>query len=165
MNSHKGISRATTGVMQENAYRGGITASVQSSSDTSISVTLNISADASGGDHNITVKATANGQPSNALSFYVQIPTKLQRDSLGDLQDQPGGCGVTRQVQYTLLDQAAEAAPIDVNGTISEGISGYSGPEGLRPPPETIGTITHGHISPDTVGYTIATCPPPFTAT
>jgi hypothetical protein len=141
---------------------GGITASVQSSSETSISVTLNISAEASGGEHNITV--TANGQQSNAVSFYVQIPTKLQRDSLGNLQDQSGGCGATRQVQYTLLDQEAEAAPINVSGTISEGISGYNGPAGLSPPPETTGTITQGHIT-DTIGYSTPTCPPAFTAT
>jgi hypothetical protein len=143
-----------------NVAGGGITVSGQSSSDTSISVTLNISAEASAGSHNITV--TANGKQSNALSFFVQIPTKLQRDSVGNLVDQPGGCGVTRTVQYTLLDQNGD--PIDVNGEIVEALFDFSGPQGLSPPPETIGSITHGHIT-DTVGYLTPTCPPAFTAT
>jgi len=138
---------------------GGITTSVQSSSATSISVTLNISAEASGGNHAITV--TANGQQSNSVDFYVQIPTKLERKSMSDLQNE-GGCGAVRNLSYTVLDQNGD--PIDMGGIISEGISGFTGPQGVRPPDATERTIVHGAF-PDDVGYTIGTCPPPFTAT
>lgn len=84
---------------------GGITASIQSASATSISVTLNISAEASGGNHAITV--TANEQPSNAVDFYVQIPTKLERKSISDLEDQEDGCGVVRHLSYQVLIRTA----------------------------------------------------------
>ena len=142
-----------------NVGGGGITASVQSSSETSISVTLNISADASAGDHSIAV--TANGQQSNSVNFFVQIPTKLRRDSMSALQNE-GGCGALRNLSYSLLDQNGDA--IDTNGTISEGISGFSAPSGVQPPPETERTMVHGTF-PDVVGYNISSCPAPFTAT
>ncbi len=142
-----------------NVGGGGITANVQSSSETSISVTLNISANASAGNHGITV--TANGQQSNSANFFVQIPTKLQRNSISALQNE-GGCGAVRNLSYTLLDQNGD--PIDTNGTISEGISGFNGPPGVQPPPETQRTMSHGTF-PDVVGYNISSCPPPFTAT
>jgi hypothetical protein len=140
----------------------GITATVQDSSATSISVTLNVSADAAGGDHGVTV--TANGQQSNSMNFFVQIPTKLRRDSISGLNNQEGGCGATRSLQYTLLDQ--DDAPINTNGTIAEGIdntgSTAAGVGCRESPPAQMSTGVFG----DTVGYVYSPgCPPPFTAT
>ena len=141
---------------------GGITASIQSASATSISVTLNISAEASGGNHAITV--TANGQQSNSMDFYVQIPTKLRRNTEGELRDE-GGCGAIRTPTYTLLDQNGEGDPINTNGRVSEAIVGFSSvPSGISPPPATERTMTNGNF-PDDVGYIISSCPPAFTAT
>jgi hypothetical protein len=141
----------------------GITTSIQDHSEASISVILNISADASAGNHSITV--TANGKQSNSVNFFVQIPTKLRRDSISGLQDEQGGCGATRSLQYTLLDQETEAAPIDTNGTIAEGMSNYSGPSGVQPPAQTSRSMSHG-VFPDSVGYNYSPgCPPAFTAT
>jgi hypothetical protein len=140
---------------------GGITTTVQTSSNTSISVTLNISAEASAGDHAITV--TANGQQSNSINFFVQIPTKLERKSISNLDDQEGGCGVVRHLSYQVLDQNGD--PIKMGGTISEGISGFSSvPSAISAPPATQRTIVDG-IFPDDVGYLIPSCPPAFTAT
>ena len=95
------------------------------------------------------------------MNFFVQVPTKLRRNSMSALQDE-GGCGAVRNLSYTLLDQNGD--PIDTNGTISEGVSSFSGPPGVQPPLETQRTMSHGTF-PDIVGYNIATCPPPFTAT
>ena len=69
-----------------------------------------------------------------------------------------------RIVQYTVLDQENEAAPIDTNGTLAETISNYEGPSGVKPPDETSGQMTHG-VRPDTVGYLVSNCPSSFTAT
>jgi hypothetical protein len=142
---------------------GGITTSAQSSSPTSISVTLNISADASAGNHTITV--TANGKQSNSENFYVQIPTKLQRNSVGPIEA-GGDCGAIRRITYTVLDQNNPGDPIDTNGTISEGISSFSSvPSAISAPAATQRTITHGTLQDD-VGYIISGgCPPAFTAT
>ena len=73
-----------------------------------------------------------------------------------------GGCGAVRILTYTLLDQNGD--PINTNGTVSEGISGYSGPAGIPPPTETNMTMAQGTFQ-DTVGYTVDTCPSAFTAT
>ena len=138
----------------------GVTGSVQSWSSTSLSVTLTIAPNATPGNHGVTV--TKSGKTSNSVNLFVQVPTSLRRDSMSGLQDQQGGCGVTRSLQYTLLDQ--EEAPIDTNGIISEGVSNYSGPSGTQPQ-ETSVSLIHGEF-PDTVGYNYSPdCPPPFTAT
>jgi hypothetical protein len=162
VDSQVGISIVGSGFGSSPSVSAGgvISTNVQSSSETSISVTLNISANASAGNHSITV--TANGRQSNSVNFFVQIPTKLQRNSISALQNQ-GGCGAVRNLSYTLLDQNGD--PIDTNGTISEGISGFSSSDpNIQPPPETQRTMSHGTF-PDVVGYNISSCPPPFTAT
>jgi len=119
----------------------GITTNIQASSETSISVTLNISADATAGNHGVTV--TVNGNQSNSVNFFVQIPTKLERNSYGDLQDQPGGCGARRILQYTVLDQGGD--PIDTNGTITEGIDNTGSTAGIpcSASPPTNGVVVH----------------------
>lgn len=61
-----------------NVGGGGITANVQSSSDTSISVTLNISADATAGNHSITV--TANGQQRQLCEFLCTGPDQTAKE-------------------------------------------------------------------------------------
>jgi hypothetical protein len=138
----------------------GITASVQSSSSTSLSVTLTIAPNATAGNHGVTV--TRSGNTSNSANFFVQIPTQLRRDSISGLQNEQGGCGATRSLQYTLLDQ--EGAPIDTSGTITEGISNYSGPSGAQPV-ENTASMNHGAFN-DTVGYSSSPgCPSAFTAT
>ena len=112
----------------------------------------------------ITQYKVTIGKIEHTVNFFVQIPTRLQRDSISNLIDQPGGCGVTRQISYTLLDQAGRV--IDTDDTADEIISNYSGPEGLKPPETSPVTFTAGTLN-DKVGYGTKTtdCPPPFTAT
>lgn len=138
----------------------GVTASVQSFSATSLSVTLTIASNATAGNHGLTV--TRSGRPSNSVTFFVQIPTSLRRDSMSDLINQPGGCGVTRTLVYQLLDQ--EQANINSNATLKEAISNFSGPAGVKPPDVTNIQMASG-MAQDTVGYLLTTCPSPFTAT
>ncbi|MGH9899493.1 MAG: IPT/TIG domain-containing protein [Pyrinomonadaceae bacterium] len=125
-----------------------------------IQANFNIAADAPGGNHSVTV--TVNGQTSNSLNFFVQIPSRLRRDSISELTDEPGGrCGASRELAYTLVDQAGEVIMQDV--TVQEVLSNFtSDPPGLSPPEAKSPVTNAGHLI-DTVGYTIPTCPPPFT--
>ncbi|MGH9906958.1 MAG: IPT/TIG domain-containing protein, partial [Pyrinomonadaceae bacterium] len=138
----------------------GVTASVQSSSATSLSVNLNISANATPGNHGVTV--TTSGKTSNSVNFFVQVPTSLRRDSISGVNDQQGGCGATRTLLYRLLDQ--EGAEISSGDTLKETFSNFSGPAGVAPPAERNVQLASG-VAIDTIGYQIPDCPPPFTAT
>ena len=138
----------------------GVTASVQSFSSTSLSVTLTISSTATPGNQGVTV--TRGGKTSNSVNFFVQVPTSLRRDSISGVNDQQGGCGATRTLLYQLLDQ--EGAEISSGDTLKETISNFSGPANVRPPDATNIQMVSG-TAPDMVGYEIPTCPPAFTAT
>lgn len=138
----------------------GVTASsVSFGSSTQLSAIFQIATDAIEGNHGVTV--TTNNVTTNSVNFFVAIPTKLRRDSISNLIDQPGGCGVVRNLSYTVLDQAGQS--MDIEATLTETFSNFSGPEGLRPPNETSAQMSGGTIN-DTVGYAITDCPPPFTA-
>lgn len=140
----------------------GVTASVQSFSSTSLSVTLTVASNATAGNHGVTV--TRSGKTSNSVNFYVQIPTSLRRDSMSGLIDQPGGCGATRTLYYHLLDQ--EGVEISTDGTLQEAFSNFNGPAGLTNSEPVNASMSSG-VAIDTVGYLTpdSTCPPPFTAT
>lgn len=134
----------------------GITASIQSSSDTQISATLMISTSISGGNEAIQVKNSETALSSNTLNFFVQIPKTLVRSTdfgtngLGPVNvitdssviDIDGHtlathqCGVYENIGYQLVDQRTPAQPIFGNYTIHETFSNYSTTvSGLTVPP------------------------------
>ena len=119
-----------------------------------------IKSTAAGGNHSIKVIVAGK---EHSADFFVQIPTRLRRDSITGLIDQQGGCGAYRTVSYTLLDQAGQ--PIDVDGVVDEILSNYSGPPDKAP--KAVSANMLGGRVDDLVGYDTATpdCPPPFTAT
>ncbi|HBB94091.1 MAG TPA: hypothetical protein DC054_01755 [Blastocatellia bacterium] len=98
----------------------GVTASVQSSSSTSLTVNLDVAANATAGNHAVTV--TVNGSTSNGVNFFVQIPTSLSL-SIGSKRTHNGGSitdcqgtvlvpvayGYSRLLTYTVLDQSGAA--------------------------------------------------------
>jgi hypothetical protein len=131
-------------------------------SSTEMLATFTIASGATAGDHAVTV--TANGQTSdNSVNFFVQIPTKLRRDNISSLQDEPGGCGATKNLDYSLLDQAGQVVAEDL--TVHEVFSNFtSNPAGFPPPQDQSPVANAGHLV-DVVGYRIPTCPPPFTVT
>jgi hypothetical protein len=131
-------------------------------SPSTILVDFIISPTAAGGVRK--VKVQVGSQSSNEVDFFVRIPTRLRRDNISPLMDQPGGCGASRILSYTLLDQAGE--PILSDDTIEETISSYSGPAGLRPPAQATEQLSSGVVN-DRIAYDTETtdCPPTFTAT
>ena len=138
----------------------GITVSVDQVTPTVILATFTIAPDAAGGNHPIVV--TVRNQPSNSnVNFFVQIPTRLRRDSNGGLTNEEGGCGVTRLLTYTLLDQGGQ--PILSDDTIKENLTNYMGPPNTEPDEKTV--AMQSGVFDDRIGYTIPECPPPFTAT
>ena len=138
----------------------GITVTIDFRSPTEIGASFAIAPSAQPGNQAVSVRVGT--QISNSVNFFVQVPTRLRRDIISGLTDQPGGCGVTRTLQYTLLDQAGQ--PIISDDLLKETISNFTGPENVRPPTETDIQMSNG-IANDVVGYTIPSCPPPFTAT
>jgi hypothetical protein len=144
------VTAAGTGIAVSEVHVG---------SSTEIIATFTVAGDAAGGNHAVTV--TVSGQTSNSVNFYVQIPTKLRRDSITALQNQQGGCGATKTLEYTLLDQAGQIIADDL--TVREVFSDFtSTPAGLPPPTPRAPEANAGHLV-DTIGYEIPTCPPPFT--
>jgi len=139
----------------------GISVQVDQVTSDGILATFTIGSNAERDNHTVTVRV--NGVSSNSVDFFVQVPTRLRRDNTGGLVDQQGGCGVTRTLEYTLLDQAGQ--PIITNAILSESHSNYNGPEGLRPPEAVEIPLNNGGAN-DRVGYLTADsdCPPPFTA-
>jgi len=129
-------------------------------STTELLATFTVSASATGGNHAVTVKA--KGQTSdNSVTFFVQIPTKIRRDSISALQNETGGCGATKTLNYSLLDQAGVVISEDL--TVDEVLSDFtSDPSGLQQPDPKHPPANAGHLV-DEVGYRIPTCPPPFT--
>lgn len=137
----------------------GISVVVDAVTTREILATFTIAANAEVGNHAVSVKV--GNQPSNSVNFFVQVPTRLRRDSISALMNQQGGCGATKTLEYTLLDQAGEVIAEDL--TVDEVLSNFtSNPSGLPPPLPKHALANAGHLV-DEVGYRIATCPPPFT--
>jgi hypothetical protein len=137
------------GVFPSVSAGDGITATVNFANSTSfhIDASFAISANASGGNHSVTV--TVGGQSSNSVTFFVQIPTSLGRfnfppgapDGYGPLtltastndedRDVNGNailtnqCGVYRNLVYELKDQQGQ--PITQGFDIRETFSNYTG--------------------------------------
>lgn len=84
----------------------GITVTVNGSSDTQISTHFSVAGTAPGGNHSVTV--TAGGQTSNAVNFFVQVPTSLflvGTNAQGPASCPPGSVGWARNVTWQLKDQ------------------------------------------------------------
>lgn len=112
---------------------GGITARIESSSQTSISATLSITQSALGGSRSLTVSSA--GETSAPLAFFVQVPASLRVLSVGVAQGHPNptaaGCpsaqvgslgpfGVAVRVQYQVMDQQNPPQPIRSSLAIRE---------------------------------------------
>lgn len=139
----------------------GITVSgVQVVNTTTISALFDVATNAQGGNHQVVVTVAGQSSTDN-VNFFVQIPTRLRRDSYSNLIDEQGGCGAHRDITYTLLDQQGQ--PIDTDQQIMEILSNYSGPAGLKPNEKTIDML--GGQANDSIGYSASPCPQPFTAT
>ena len=101
----------------------GITATVNSGTDTQLQASFVVSTSAVPGNHSVTV--TAGGQSSTPVTFYVQIPTSLSivtgTDSTTpessctymDVHGNPQtGCGMVRSFMYQVNDQEVPPQPI-----------------------------------------------------
>jgi hypothetical protein len=125
----------------------GVTASeVHVSSSGEITANINITRDAATGNH--AVKVVSSGFSSNSVTFFVQVPTSLRRDSLSDIIEISNGdvvdglgvlrlsgqCGAYRNVVYQLMDQKTpEPQPIAAALEVDETFSNYQGPTNLNP--------------------------------
>jgi hypothetical protein len=138
----------------------GITVSeTQVGSSTEIITTFTIANDATGGNHAVTV--TVSNQTSDGVNFYVQIPTQLVRQgNIGNLTDQPNGCGATRSINYELVDQAGQTITTDL--TVNEVLSNITKSDPGIPDPQPTSPQTDAGGLVDTLGYLIPSCPPPF---
>ena len=99
----------------------GISVTYGSRSDTSITATFAIAANAPGGNHTVTV--TAAGQTSAGVNFYVQIPTTLSivagtdsttSESSCSAGNLGTGCGVGRTFTYQV--NAQDGLPLQFAG-------------------------------------------------
>jgi hypothetical protein len=87
----------------------GITATVTSSSNSQVQVNFVVSASATGGNRNVTV--SANGQTSNSMTFFVQVPTSLSvlPGGVSVISTCPSGSdfpyGIKVSVRYQINDQ------------------------------------------------------------
>ena len=150
-----------TGLPTVEAGNGITVSNIQLINSNEVRARFTIESTAPPGNHAVSV-TTSSGLTTTAFgNFFVQVPTRLRRDSISGLIDQAGGCGVTRELSYSLLDQAGE--PIEIDVTLKEAISNFVGPQGVKPPNETSIEMLSG-TADDIVGYAIPTCPPPFTA-
>lgn len=164
-----------------NVGGSGITATVKSVGPRSVVVDFAVAADAGEGNH--TVSVTVNGQTSNSVNFFVQIPKSLRRDQIsgvididpgpGDIKDlfdrliAPNACGAYRNLKYTLLDQDDPGQPIKFEDGVEilEQFSDYQGPAALQDKLRPMNDFTNniGELA-DTVGIwgTSPDCPPQF---
>lgn len=106
--------------------RGTLPARLHTSNgDTQIQASFTISSSATGGNASVTV--TANGQTSNSVNFYIQIPTSvavLNTVSQGQGSCPSGLAGWVRVVTLQLRDQQGSAIQypgISVSDQISSG--------------------------------------------
>jgi hypothetical protein len=97
----------------------GITATVKSSNDTTLTVDLAVASNATAGNHSISV--SAGGQTSNSVNFFVQVPTSLKFVSVTVLPDgpaPPSGCpgsanyGIRIDIKYQVQDQQSPSVTI-----------------------------------------------------
>jgi hypothetical protein len=166
----------------------GITASVQSSSDTSITANFAISATSPvTGSTNVTVTNVQQSLHSNGVNFYIQIPLHLQRinntcapngvgsavtgtdisivDCAGNVKA-THACGGYENFTYQLMDQQSPPQRI-VNGsvTFTENFGNIT-PANANPPFVPAAPVTpnlSGQVLTDIVAiYTVpnTTCPP-----
>ena len=153
----------------------GIGVVINSASGTQINARFNIDTNASAGNHGVSV-TTSTGQLIIGGNFFVQVPTRLRRDVLGQtvvIDPGPGNvvnsfgvvtatnrCGGYRNVTYTLVDQQSQAILLAV--PITETFDNYQGPPEIAPQDKTVFTL-NGVIG-DTLGLTGShpDCPPVF---
>jgi hypothetical protein len=114
----------------------GVTAGgTQVVSSTQIFTEFTVANNASGGDRRVIV--TVAGQAStDQVKFFVQIPTKVTRDSqssittcdpsLCTINGQPNKCGAFRTLTYQIWDQRNPAQTVEEPGTVTEFISQWS---------------------------------------
>ncbi|MFN2455318.1 MAG: hypothetical protein ABR577_13975 [Pyrinomonadaceae bacterium] len=150
----RGFTPSTT--VQVTGYGVGV-AGVTFNSNSELSVSFQITPDATAGNHAVTV--TTAGLVSNSVNFFVQVPRSLQLAITGglmtpvneDVRDLGGHlvatnqCGVYRNYGYYLLDQQGQR--IFDPFTIMEEFGGYNGP--FPPPTARLGNIAAGSIVPD----------------
>jgi hypothetical protein len=108
---------------------GGITASVQSASDTLITVNFDIVLSATPGNHAVTVTTDGGGgRTSNSINFFVQVPTAVEVLEQGISTTRytnplPNGCpsaqvgsagpyGMQLRIKYQVLDQDSPRQPV-----------------------------------------------------
>lgn len=98
---------------------GGITATVRSSNDTTLVADLTVAANAAAGNH--LISASAGGQTSNSVNFYIQVPTSIAFNSVSVLPDGISGAvgcpgsawsGIKVDIKYQVLDQNSPGQPI-----------------------------------------------------
>jgi IPT/TIG domain len=150
-----------------NAGNGiSVTVNFGNSSNFQIDATFAIAANASTGNHAVSV--AINGMTSNSMNFYVQIPSKLipadypgapngvgplQTPVNGDVRDlrgtliATGTCGVYRNYAYYLVDQEQQPQRILEAFTINETFTDYHGP--FQQPSAPAGNIAAGSVVPD----------------
>jgi hypothetical protein len=101
----------------------GISVSVGAVSNTQISASFTIAANAEGGDRGVTV--TSGGQPSNSMNFFVQVPARLTVLSVAVLPTGTSGAygctpdfdyGIKVGIRYQVLDQGSQPQPIRLAG-------------------------------------------------
>jgi hypothetical protein len=138
----------------------GVTVMVDQVTDTEILVSFSIADNAGTGNHSVIVRVGA--RQSNSVNFFVQVPARLRRDSMSALMNEQGGCGAFRQISYQLLDQSGQ--PINIDGTLQEIFSNFTSSDpAINPPQPTQPSMGAGQAL-DVVGYSIPSCPPPFSA-
>lgn len=164
-----------------NVAGSGVTSTVKSVGTRSIVVDFAVAANATLGNHAVTV--TVSGQTSNSVNFFVQEPKSLRRDQItnvididpgpGDIKDifdrliKANACGAYRNLKYTLLDQDNPAQPIKFEDGVEilEEFSDYQGPAALQGKLIPVNDLTNnvGELA-DTVGIfgTSPDCPPTF---
>jgi hypothetical protein len=137
----------------------GITATVKSSNDTTITVDLAVASNATAGNHSISV--SAGGQTSNSANFSVQVPTFFDPQSFTSVSNACGGSfpfGVGTIVHYRLTDQ--NHSTIGVAGiTPRENITDHGVQSGFRPFSNT--TSLSGTFDDNILENCSATPPPP----
>jgi hypothetical protein len=145
---------------------GGITATVSTSNSVEIRANFQVAANASTGNHTVTVKI--NNMTSNSVNFFVQVPTSLATDFEGSPQNYNGGSvpgtdiqvcyGYVKILTYTMLDQ--NGLPIRAATTASENVQVIRTNIGSQNVQKTSSVDTNGQFS-DYVGLCFASPPPP----
>lgn len=144
----------------------GVTGQIDRVTPQEILATFTVADDAAAGNHGVTVKV--RNQTSNSVNFFVQIPTKIRRDSLDDITtcdpnrctigQIQNACGAYRVVHYTLVDQANPSQPIAVPCTVTETVTNLSDNSQITKP---ISTNEAGQFDDLLALFKVTTCPSP----